>query len=86
MTVSRRFRKWEIVQQFLNAFYTKATPPQSLLPDMELLKKMFPPILDMKNGNKVQEQFFENNAEDGMTHFIIFLYFNLFMVRLWSDL
>ena len=28
---------------------------QGLLPDMELLKKIFPAILDMKNANTVQK-------------------------------
>ena len=29
---------------------------QGLLPQMELLKKMFPTILDMKNAKKVQKK------------------------------
>ena len=29
--------------------------PQDLLPDMELLKKIFSTILDMKNANTVQK-------------------------------
>ena len=29
--------------------------PQGLLSDMELLKKIFPTILDMRNANKVQK-------------------------------
>ena len=32
-----------------------------LLPDIELLKKMFPTILDMKNANRAQIFFFFQN-------------------------
>ena len=35
----------------------KAVP--GLLPDIELLKKMFPTILDMKNANRAQKNFFQ---------------------------
>ena len=41
-----------------------------LLPDMALIKKMFPAILDMKNA-KVQKVFFQNSTKDRTTHFNI---------------
>ena len=42
---------------------------KSLLPDMELLKKMFPTVLDMKYANKIKK--FKNTTKDRMTHFDI---------------
>ena len=39
---------------------------------MEVLKKVFPAILDMKNAKKVQKKdLFQNSANDRMTHFDI---------------
>ena len=38
--------------EFLNTFYTKMRLFQGLLPIMELLKKMFPTMLNMKNELK----------------------------------
>ena len=35
-------------------FYTKTGLSQGLLPDMELLNKMFPTSFDMKNANIAQ--------------------------------
>ena len=49
------FRKKETVQYLSNAFYTKVMLSQSL----ELLRKMFPTILDMKNDNRAQNIFFK---------------------------
>ena len=49
------FRKKETVQHLSNAFYTKVMLSQSL----ELLRKMFPTILDMKNDNRAQNIFFK---------------------------
>lgn len=49
------FRKKETVQYLSNAFYTKVMLSQSL----ELLRKMFPTILDMKSATKVQKSFFK---------------------------
>ena len=45
---------------------------QYLLPGKELLKKMFPAILDTKNSNKVQKNF-QYSTKDRMTHFNIFV-------------
>ena len=42
---------------------------QDLHQDMELLKKMFPKMLNMKNANKVQKKkFFQNSTKDIMTY------------------
>ena len=49
------FRKKETVQYLSNAFYTKVMLSQNL----ELLRKMFPTILDMKNDNRTQNIFFK---------------------------
>lgn len=49
------FRKKETVQYLSNAFSTKVMLSQSL----ELLRKMFPTILDMKNDNRAQNIFFK---------------------------
>ena len=68
MTVSPRFKKQETVQFFLNVFYTKTRLSQDLPPDMELPKIFFSKILDLKN---VQNNFFQNSANDRMTHFNI---------------
>ena len=39
---------------------------------MEVLKKVFPAILGMKNAKKVQKKdLFQNSANDRMTHFDI---------------
>ena len=43
---------------------------KSLLPDMELLKKMFSTVLDMKNANKIKKKI-KNTTKDRMTHFDI---------------
>ena len=51
------------MQYFLNALYTKTGMSQVLLPDMELLKKMFPKKLNIKNANRVQKNFFSNYYE-----------------------
>ena len=37
--------------KFLFRFYTKTRLSQDLLPEIELLKKLFPKLLDMKNAN-----------------------------------
>ena len=52
--LSLKLRKWKTAKCFLNAFYTKTRLSQNLLPDMKLLKKIFPTILDMKNANRAQ--------------------------------
>ena len=44
---------------------------QGLLLDMELLKKNIPAILDMKNANKVEGNFFQNSTSNRMTNFNI---------------
>ena len=47
---------------------------QGLLPQMELLKKMFPTILDMKNAKKVQKKKKKKNpssTKDRMVYFSI---------------
>ena len=72
-TVFFRFMKQEIVQCVLNAFYTKTRQKQDLLLDMELLKKMFPTMLDMINANRLQKFFFQSTTKDRMTHFNIFV-------------
>ena len=56
--VSLKFREKETVQYFLNTFYMKTRLSQDLHLDMELLKKMFPKMLNMKNANKVQKKKF----------------------------
>ena len=55
--VSPRFREKETVQCFINAFFTKTKLSQGLLPNMDVLEKMFPTITDMKN--EVQNIFFK---------------------------
>ena len=45
---------------------------QGLLPQMELLKKMFPTILDMKNAKKVQKKKKNpSSTKDRMVYFSI---------------
>ena len=44
---------------------------QDLLPDMELTKNIFPTILYMKNGNRVQKTFFLTSTKDRMINFNI---------------
>ena len=39
--------------------------------NVELLKKMFPTILNMKYTNGAQKIFFQNSAKDRLTHFNI---------------
>ena len=48
-------RKSIIVQHF----YAKTRLSQGLLSDVELLKQMFTVILDMKNADRVHNQFFK---------------------------
>ena len=38
---------------------------------MELLQKMFPSILDMKNANRAEKIFLQNRTEDRITYFNI---------------
>ena len=38
---------------------------------MELLQKMFPSILDMKNANRTEKIFLQNRTEDRITYFNI---------------
>ena len=52
--VSLMFRRYELVQYFLNVFYTKTRLSEGLF----LLKTMFPTILDMKNAHRVQNSSF----------------------------
>ena len=59
------------MQNFLTAVYTKISLPQSFLPDMEVLRKIFLTILDMKNAYRAQHNFFQNCAKDRMTDFNI---------------
>ena len=42
---------------------------------MELLKKMFPSILDIQNANNKRQKyiFFQSNTKDRMTHFNSFV-------------
>ena len=42
------------VKCFLDVFYTKTRLSEGLLPDMKLIEKMFPIILDMKNANRAE--------------------------------
>ena len=51
------------MQKFLKAVYTKVSPSQSFLPDMEVLGKMFLTILDMKNAYRAQHSFFSKLCE-----------------------
>ena len=60
----------KLYNTFLSAFYAKIRLSQNLHLDMELLKKLFPTILDMKNAKKAVF-FFSNSTKDRMTHFNI---------------
>ena len=46
------------MQYFLNAFNLQTSVAKGLLPDMKLLQKMFPTILDTENAYKVQKKYF----------------------------
>ena len=46
------------MQYFLKTVYMETRLSQDLLHYMELLKKMFPITLNMKNANRVQKDFF----------------------------
>ena len=59
----------KLCNTFLTVFCTKAKLSQDLLPDMKVVKKIFPTIVDMKNANKVQKRFLQNSKKDRMTHF-----------------
>ena len=56
--ISLKFRKKETVQYLLKTFYMETRLSHGLLHYMELLKKMFPIILNMENANRVQKDFF----------------------------
>ena len=57
-SVTLSYSVQQVSENFLNAFHTKIKLFQYLIRDMELLKKIFPGILDTKNANKVQKNFF----------------------------
>lgn len=67
--VSLRFGICEILQYFLNLFYTKTRLSKSLLPN-ETTLKIF--LTDMKNANRTQTVFFFKTVQKAALFVITF--------------